>query len=191
MTKRKFAFVALASATLLVMSGTASAVTCGPGTVAATYTVDGVSACAGPIAGNDQNNINLPADNPDMGFGHTDWQVIERDNADDLTQPWTSGLLRWRLDAGVQNAGDWQYTGNGGYSSLLLVVKAGNSWASFLVSGSINTWYDWSVVPKQGNGLSHMSLYGRLRRQDVPEPGTLALLGLGLVGLGAVHRKRP
>lgn len=41
-------------------------------------------------------------------------------------------------------------------------------------------------VPQE---ISHISFYGE-GGNEVPVPGTLGLLGLGLVGLGAVRRKQ-
>jgi hypothetical protein len=42
----------------------------------------------------------------------------------------------------------------------------------------------------RGGGLSHLVLYANGERTDVPEPGTLALLGLGLAGMGFATRRR-
>lgn len=41
-----------------------------------------------------------------------------------------------------------------------------------------------------GGGLSHVNLYGKEGGISVPEPGTVALLGLGLVGLTLSRRNR-
>ena len=51
---------------------------------------------------------------------------------------------------------------------------------------------DWSFVNvfKKGGGLSHIVIYGGERNTRVPEPATLGMLGLGLMGLGLVRRKQ-
>ena len=57
---------------------------------------------------------------------------------------------------------------------------------SLLASGA----YDWDLIKafKQGGGLSHVRFYGILDDRQVPEPGTLALLGLALVVASCFRR---
>ena len=59
---------------------------------------------------------------------------------------------------------------------------------SLLASGV----YDWDLIKafRQGGGLSHVNFYGILDDRQVPEPGTLALLGLALVVMGSCFRRR-
>ena len=57
------------------------------------------------------------------------------------------------------------------------------SGASFLTFG---TTYSWSTAM---GGLSHLTFYDTEVR-EMSEPGTLALLGLGMIGLGLARRRR-
>ena len=58
---------------------------------------------------------------------------------------------------------------------------------SLLESGD----YDWAFVNVfgKGGGLSHVNFYGILEDRQVPEPGTLALLGLALIVASCFRRQ--
>ncbi len=54
---------------------------------------------------------------------------------------------------------------------------------------SSGDWRFTKVLDRDGR-LSHIKLHGRAPARNVPEPGTLALLGVGLLGAGIVGRRK-
>jgi hypothetical protein len=66
----------------------------------------------------------------------------------------------------------------------------GDNWFVFQLDQGTSTGF-WGFVNdvNRGGGLSHIELYGANRR-SVPEPGTLALLGVGLIGAALARRRK-
>lgn len=80
------------------------------------------------------------------------------------------------------------------YSSLAVGFTAGdgqidNRWAVFGLATDTLTG-SWTSSPDRAGGLSHAVLYGIKKTQEVPEPVSLALLGVGLLGVAATRRQR-
>jgi hypothetical protein len=89
------------------------------------------------------------------------------------------------------------YTGGNIVSNAYLFVKDGNqtpAWYLFNLTASGLNWNGTDTLnlsgfwPNQG-AISHVSLFGG-SSTPVPEPATLSLLGMGLLGFAAVQRRR-
>ena len=84
-------------------------------------------------------------------------------------------------------SGNWVIDTLAGRDNIVLTLKAGNGFGAFLLDLTVvdplnGTW-------SSGKGLSHASIYYNGTPSLVPEPGVLALMGIGVFGLGIARRK--
>ena len=88
--------------------------------------------------------------------------------------------------------GTWTYTpGPGDPAINFFVAKGGPNFNLFSTLGLTD---DWATPTNPNNdqpfGLSHLSFYDTSTPIQVPEPRSLALLGVGLLGIAALARRR-
>jgi hypothetical protein len=177
MTKRGLAALVLAGAAFAAPAMAAS-ITCpdaGDPDRTVTLTYDGSGVTCGPYGSTP------PAEGTVMaGLGYN---FLEKDDGAGANN--NGGLL----DISGLNGTGGSFTVDAGVTDAVLLFKFGSGgvspdWVSFKLNGITSG--SWVVSGRQA--LSHATLYGE--RGEVPVPGTLGLLGLGLVGLGFARRKQ-
>lgn len=192
---------ALAGLALLGSVANAATVSC-PGTLTTTLTrqIQVTGAEAGGLCAFQDGNF--AGDNFSTYFpgGYT---LIDKDIAGDADPGTTEGELLYTMNAG-RTAGTWTIGSNlwTTYETLYLAWHFGNGRGnpdSFIVQVERNALTgEWALLPVNlANGLSNFYLIGTGRAtstsssgNQVPEPGSLTLLGLGLLGISAATRRR-
>ena len=89
--------------------------------------------------------------------------------------------------------GTWTYTPGAGDPVIMAFVAKGGSAFNLFSTMGVYTDVAFYTPNNPGGGpagLSHMSFYNSGDDYRVAEPGTLALLGLGLLGIGAARRRK-
>jgi len=179
-----------------LMAGTSLQALAVPATCQSLGIQNNVSGNAGCQIGTTNNDTisggNLRV-NADQMFGYSNWIFGEKafESGENIDAGlWTFGTKQsgyWFIDDSI-----WDV-----YSDVMIVLKGGTAgtpdkYVSYLLTDG----QDWgSYLSPFMNGatrkdISHISIYLRQGANAVAEPATLALIGIGLVGIAYLRRRR-
>lgn len=116
---------------------------------------------------------------------------------------WGTGALGLTLTGQGAKSGTWSVDSDAwdayAQGDILAILKAGNDAAAYELDLTVTagTWdvstSSWAAGDDKTSALSHFSFWtkGASNPPQVSEPGTLALLGFGILGLYSIRKKSP
>lgn len=168
----------------LSSSGWATPITCGSADRSAT--LDPAMAC--------ETGLRNPKGDSFFGGGWTD--------AGELTRNGTDGFLTVILTSGSWGKSPieaiWTIDPAFWLANVAAVISThvGNGkgdpdwWAWTIETGALTGKFTYEDFDRRGGGLSNIRLWSKPGPVGVPEPGTLMLLGLGVLGMSVGKRRR-
>jgi len=155
------------------------------GSLERTATVDPADAC--------ETGLGNPNGNSFFGGGWIDAGELTGNGSDNfLTATLTSGSwgsspieANWFIDSTF-----WATYGAGVLSSHVGNGGGDPDYFAWLITpGATSGTFSYEILIGNGGGLSNIRLWGRDEPTSVPEPSTLMLFGIGLLGIGFAKRK--
>ena len=183
-------FTFLVAGLVVFSNASAGAITCGGAPLDRTATLTSATSCTEGLG------------NPGLADILADYSGESWSGAGQLVVDGTNDYLTVSLTSGSWGAApieaDWEISSDfwSNYAEAVISIHVGNGagdpdyFAWSIMDNATTGTLSYEILTGNGGGLSNMKLWGR-GTASVPAPATVALLGLGLMGLVLSRKRKP